>query len=111
LEAEKSEPTDPALWHPICFNRPVVGGKSVPLLSHRVVGYDVRRMMFDFTMLTPDAKTIGCSISSSAMDRLIGKSGCMPTERETQFSALRSKIEEIASGIYDLENPSHVYIF
>jgi hypothetical protein len=45
------------------------------------------------------------------MDRLIGKSGCLPAEREAQFSALRSKIEEIASNIYDLENPSHVYIF
>ena len=83
----------------------------MPLLSHRIIGYDVRRMMFDFTMLTPDAMTVGCSISGSAMDRLIGKSGRMPTERETQFSALRSKIEEIASSIYDLENPSHVYIF
>jgi hypothetical protein len=83
----------------------------VPLRSHRIIGYDVRRMMFDFTMLTPNAMTVGCSISSSAMDRLIGKSGCLPTEREAHFSALRSKIEEVASGIYDLENPSHVYIF
>jgi Protein of unknown function (DUF1488) len=83
----------------------------LPLLSHRVIGYDVGRMMFDFTMLTPDAKTVGCSISSPAMDRLIGKSGCPATEREANFSALRSKIEEIASKIYDLENPSHVYVF
>jgi hypothetical protein len=45
------------------------------------------------------------------MDRPIGKSGCLPTEREAQFSALRSKIEELASGIYDLENASHIYIF
>jgi hypothetical protein len=110
LEVEKSEPNlDPrgtrfALLNP-------VGEKSVPLLSHRIIGYDVRRMMFDFTMLTPDAMTVGCSISGSAMDRLIGKSGCLPTEREAQFSALRSKIEEIASSIYDLETPSYVYIF
>ena len=83
----------------------------MPLLSHRIIGYDVRRMMFDFTMLTPDAMTVGCSISGSAMDRLIGKSGCLPTERDALFLELRSKIEEIASGIYDLENPSHVYIF
>jgi hypothetical protein len=83
----------------------------VLLLSHRIIGYDVQRMMFDFTMLTPDAKTVGCSISSAAMDRLIGKSGCMPNEREALFSELRVKIEEIASSIYDLENPSHVYIF
>jgi hypothetical protein len=83
----------------------------VLLRSHRIIGYDVQRMMFDFTMLTPDAKTVGCSISSAAMDRLIGKSGCMPNEREALFSELRVKIEEIASSIYDLENPSHVYIF
>jgi hypothetical protein len=74
----------------------------VPLLSHRIIGYDVQRMMYDFTMLTPDAKTVGCSISGSAMDRLMGRSGWMPPEREAQFSALRTKIEEIASGIYDL---------
>jgi hypothetical protein len=83
----------------------------VPLRSHRIVGYDAQRMMFDFTMLTPNAMTIGCTISSSAMDRLIGKSGCLPTEREAHFSELRSKIEQIASDIYDLENPSHVHIF
>lgn len=83
----------------------------MPLRSHRVIGYDVRRMMFDFTMLTPNAMTVDCSISSSAMDRLIGKSGCLPTERDALFLELRSKIEEIASGIYDLENPGHVYIF
>jgi hypothetical protein len=86
--------------------------QKVPLLSHRIIGYAVRRMMFDFTMLTPDAKTVGCSISGSAMDRLIGRIGWMPTERAAQFLELRSKIEEIASSIYDLENhPSHVYIF
>lgn len=50
-------------------------------------------------------------ISGAAMDRLIGKTGCMPNEREAQFLALHSKIEEIASSIYDLDNPSHVYIF
>ena len=68
-------------------------------------------MMFDFTMLTPNATTVGCSISSSAMDRLIGQSGCLPSERDAQFLELRSKIEEIASDIYDEENLSHVYIF
>jgi hypothetical protein len=82
----------------------------VLLLSHRIIGYDIQRMMFDFTMLTPDAKTVACSISGSAMDRLIGKSGCMPNEREALFSELRAKIEDIASSIYE-ENPSHVYIF
>jgi len=83
----------------------------VPLRSHRIIGYDVRRMMFDFTMLTLNAITVGCSISSSAMDRLIGKSGCLPAERDAYFLELRSKIEEIASNIYDLESPSHVHIF
>jgi hypothetical protein len=68
-------------------------------------------MMFDFTMLTPDARAVGCSISGSAMDRLIGRSGCMPKERDALFSELRGEIEEIASGIFDRENPSHVYIF
>jgi hypothetical protein len=83
----------------------------VPLLGHRIIGYDVRRMTFEFTMLTPDAKTIGCSISSSAMDRLVGRSGSMPDEREALFCELRGKIEEIASNIFDHENPSHIYIF
>jgi hypothetical protein len=68
-------------------------------------------MMFDFTMLTPDAKTVGCSISGSAMDRLIGRSGCMPNEREALFSEQRAKIEEIASDVFDRENSSYVYIF
>jgi hypothetical protein len=83
----------------------------VPLLRNRIIGYDVRRMMFNFTMLTPDARTVGCSMSSSAMDRLIGRSGCPPNEREALFLELRGKIEEVASNVYDLEHPSHVYIF
>jgi hypothetical protein len=83
----------------------------MPLLRGRIIGYDTRRMMFDFTMFTPDAKTMDCSISSSAMDRLIGRSGHTPNEREALFFELRDKIEDIASNMFDRENTSHVRIF
>jgi hypothetical protein len=83
----------------------------MPLHRGRIIGYDVRRMMFNFTMLTPDAKTVGCSISGSAMDRLIGRSGHLPNDPEALFSELRGKIEAIASRIFDQEDPTHVYIF
>lgn len=83
----------------------------MPLLRGRIIGYDAQRMMFGFTMLTPDAKTIDCTISSSAMDRLIGKTGFMPNEREALFYSLRDKIEGMASKMFDSKNTSHIRIF
>jgi len=83
----------------------------MPLHRGRITGYDARRMTFDFTMQTSESKTIDCSISSLAMDRLSGRSGFMPREREAQFAELRDKIEEIASENFDRENTSEVRIF
>jgi hypothetical protein len=48
--------------------------KTMPLHRGRIIGYHAGRMMFDFTMLTREAKTMDCSIGSSVMDRLIGRS-------------------------------------
>jgi hypothetical protein len=68
-------------------------------------------MMFNFTMLTADAKTIVCSISGAAMDRLAGKTGFLPSERAALFSDLRDKIEKVASDIFDKDGASQVLIF
>jgi hypothetical protein len=83
----------------------------MPPLRGNVAGYDVGRMTFEFTMLTADAKIVGCGISSSAMDHLIGSKGALPQEREAQFSQLRDKVEQIVSDIFDQKAIYHIRIF
>jgi hypothetical protein len=76
-------------------------GISMPLTRGRIVGYDANRMAFEFTMLTADATTVVCQISSAAMDQLAGGKGARPLEREAQFIRLRDAIERIASDNFD----------
>jgi hypothetical protein len=83
----------------------------MPLRRGKVVGYDLARMMFQFTMLTPDTKSVACEISSIAMDTIAGVRGTLPTEREAQFLRLRDRIERIASDKFDRDNLQPVRIF
>jgi Protein of unknown function (DUF1488) len=66
-----------------------------------IVGYDTDRMMFEFTMMTRDARVLTCEISSVAMDHLDHRRGTLPQEREAQFVRLRDGIEKIASDIFN----------
>jgi Protein of unknown function (DUF1488) len=72
----------------------------MPLMRGRILGYDAKRMVFEFTMLNKD-ETVECQISSVAMDELAGKRGTPPAEREAQFKRLREIIERIASDNFD----------
>jgi Protein of unknown function (DUF1488) len=76
----------------------------MPLVRGRIVGYDVNLMTFKFAMMTADATTVACQISSAAMDLLAGEKGARPAEREAQFIRLREAIERIASDIFDDES-------
>jgi hypothetical protein len=71
------------------------------LTRGRKIGYDVSRMIFEFTMMDDRAKVVGCEISSAAMDELAGVRGTMPADREAQFLHLRDRIERIASDLFD----------
>jgi hypothetical protein len=83
----------------------------MPLLRGSFIGYDTGRMTFDFRMLTSDARTVHCGISSSAMDILNGTKGTLPQEREAQFAKLRDKIEQVASDLFDQDATYHIRIF
>jgi len=58
----------------------------------RIIGYDIKRMTFDFTMIGKAATIINCTISSAAMDQLSGSKRTMPSEREAQFLRLLIRI-------------------
>ena len=83
----------------------------MPLKRGNVVGYDLARMMFQFTMLTLDNSSVACEISSVAMDAMAGVRGTHRTEREAQFLRLRDRIEKIASDIFDSDNLQPVQVF
>jgi hypothetical protein len=83
----------------------------MPLTRGKVVGYDLARMMFQFTMRTSDRRTVACEISSIAMDSIAGARGTLPTERVAQFLRLRDRIERIASDKFDRDNLQPVRIF
>ena len=74
----------------------------------RIIGYDNRRMTFEFTMTDATGKLVDCKISSAAMDQLAGGRGTMPSEREAQFLSLRDEIERIASDLFDEALPKPV---
>jgi len=44
----------------------------MPLIRGNIVGYDVARMRFGFTMLKTEWKTVECSISGAPLDHLAG---------------------------------------
>lgn len=72
----------------------------MPLLPGRILGYDVERMAFVFTMFD-GPQEIECRISASAMDDLAGGRGTAAAERESQFLQQREAIERIASQKFD----------
>jgi Protein of unknown function (DUF1488) len=84
----------------------------MPLSRGDVVGYDVARMMFLFTMKASDARVVDCEISGAAIDSLVGAKGTSsPSRRKIQFKTLRDQIELIASEIFDKNNLMPVQIF
>jgi Protein of unknown function (DUF1488) len=83
----------------------------MPLTRGKVVGYDLARMMFQFTMRTSDGITVPCEISSLAMDAIAGVRGTLPTGREAQFLRLRDRIEQIASDMFERDNLQQVRVF
>ena len=68
----------------------------MPLQRGEVQGYDVNRMVVEFTMLN-QGKVIFCAISTAAMDDLEGGRDVRPDQRVDQFMRLREAIEERAS--------------
>ena len=68
----------------------------MPLQRGEVQGYDVNRMVIEFTMLN-QGKVIMCAISTAAMDDLEGKHDVKADQRVDQFVRLRDAIEERAS--------------
>jgi hypothetical protein len=57
----------------------------MPLTRGNIVGYDLARMMFQFTMLTPDAKSVVYEISNVAMDAIAGVRGTLPLNARQNF--------------------------
>ncbi|QAU49545.1 hypothetical protein XH91_32085 [Bradyrhizobium guangzhouense] len=72
----------------------------MPLLSDRIIGHDLERLAFRFTMLNDD-DVVDCQISDAAMDELAGMQGTESSARQAQFTSLRETIERIASDLYD----------
>jgi hypothetical protein len=73
---------------------------SMPLTRGKVLGYDLERLAFRFSMLN-DSETVECQISDAAMDELAGVKGTLSTARQAQFLTHRDAIEQIASDLFD----------
>jgi hypothetical protein len=67
------------------------------LLRGEVQGYDVDRMIVQFTMIN-NGRVIQCAVSSVAMDGIEGAGAVKPDQRVDQFRRLRDVIEERATG-------------
>lgn len=72
----------------------------MPLTRDRIIGHDVERLAFRFTMLN-DGDVVQCQISDAAMDDLAGQKGTESSARQAQFLSLRDTIEGLASHLYD----------
>jgi hypothetical protein len=72
----------------------------VPLISHEIEGHDEERHAFRFSMLNDD-QVFMCQISDAALDELAGAKGTESSARMEQFLALREKIEQTASQLFD----------
>ena len=72
----------------------------MPLARDRIVGHDLERLAFRFTMMD-DGDVVQCQISDAAMDELAGMQGTESSARQAQFLSLRETIERIASDVYD----------
>lgn len=72
----------------------------MPLLSHKIEGHDEERHAFRFCMLNDD-KVVLCQISDAALDELAGTEGTESSARMAQFLAIREKVEQTASRLFD----------
>ena len=72
----------------------------MPLTRDRIIGHDIERLAFRFTMLNGD-DVVECQISDAAMDELGGTRGTESMARQAQFVALRDAVEGIASDMFD----------
>jgi hypothetical protein len=72
----------------------------MPLISHEIEGHDEDRHAFRFSMLNDDFVVV-CQISDAALDDLAGAKGTESSARMEQFLALREKIEQTASQLFD----------
>jgi hypothetical protein len=72
----------------------------MPLARDKIIGHDLERLAFRFTMLNGD-DVVQCQISDAAMDDLAGMKGTESSARQAQFLSLRDTIERIASNLYD----------
>jgi len=72
----------------------------MPLTRDRIIGHDLERLAFRFTMLN-GADTVECQVSDAAMDELAGTRGTESMARQAQFLALRDAVEGIASDMFD----------
>ena len=72
----------------------------MPLMRDRIIGHDLERLAFRFTMLN-DGEVVQCQISDAAMDELAGVKGTESLARQAQFTALRDAVERIASDMFD----------
>jgi hypothetical protein len=72
----------------------------MPLISHEIEGHDEDRHAFRFSMLNDDYVVV-CQISDAALDDLAGAKGTESSARMEQFLALREKIEQTASQLFD----------
>ena len=72
----------------------------MPLTRGKVLGYDLERLAFGFSMLN-DGEMVECRISDAAMDELAGVRGTLSAARQAQFLAHRDFIEQIASDLFD----------
>jgi hypothetical protein len=72
----------------------------MPLTRDKIIGHDIERLAFRFTMLDNN-ETVQCQISDAAMDDLAGMKGTETSARQAQFISLRDTVERIASDLYD----------
>ena len=72
----------------------------MPLTRDRIIGHDIKRLAFRFTMLN-GYDVVECQISDAAMDELGGTRGTESMARQAQFLALRDAIEGVASDMFD----------
>jgi hypothetical protein len=73
---------------------------AMPLMRDKIVGHDLERLAFRFTMLDGD-EVVQCQISDAAMDELAGMQGTESSARQAQFLSLRGTVERLASELYD----------
>lgn len=72
----------------------------MPLARDRIIGHDLERLAFRFTMMN-EGDVVHCQISDAAMDELAGMQGTESSARQAQFMSLRETIERLASDLYD----------